>query len=106
LISTSPTSPALNPLSLHDALPIYAAASKGNDQVRMETALAALDPRLRVLAPVREWNLKNLEDKLIYARRRRLPIEEPKASPVTVDRKSTRLNPSHLGISYAVFRLT
>lgn len=64
----------------------HSAASKGNDQVRMETALAALGPRLRVLAPVREWNLKNLADKLNYARRRRLPIEEPKGGPVAQDR--------------------
>ncbi|MCI0379048.1 MAG: argininosuccinate synthase [Gemmataceae bacterium] len=64
----------------------HAAASKGNDQVRMETAIAAQNPQLRVLAPVREWNLKNLEDKLNYARRRRLPIEEPKGGAVSVDR--------------------
>lgn len=64
----------------------HSAASKGNDQVRMETAIAAQDPRLRVLAPVREWNLKNLEAKLNYARRRRLPIEEPTSGPVAVDR--------------------
>jgi len=64
----------------------HSAASKGNDQVRMETAIAAQDPNLQVLAPVREWNLKNLQDKLNYARRRRLPIEEPKGGPVMVDR--------------------
>jgi len=64
----------------------HSAATKGNDQVRMETAIAAQDPTLEVLAPVRQWNLGALEDKLNYARRRRLPIEEPKASPVTVDR--------------------
>lgn len=64
----------------------HGAASKGNDQVRMETAIASQDPKLRVLAPVREWNLKNQEDKLNYARRRRLPIEEPKAGRVSVDR--------------------
>jgi argininosuccinate synthase len=64
----------------------HAAASKGNDQVRMETAIAAQDPKLRVLAPVREWNLKNFADKLKYARNRSLPIEEPKASPMAVDR--------------------
>src|ERR1700677_4287024 len=58
----------------------HSAASKGNDQVRMETAIAAQDPKLRVLAPVREWNLKNLSDKLTYARRRRLPIVEPALS--------------------------
>jgi argininosuccinate synthase len=64
----------------------HSAASKGNDQVRMETAIAALDPHLEVLAPVRQWNLRSLEDKLNYARRRRLPIEEPPARGVTIDR--------------------
>ncbi len=64
----------------------HSAASKGNDQVRMETAIGALDPNLQVLAPVRQWNLRTLEEKLNYARRRRLPIEEPRGRPVTVDR--------------------
>jgi argininosuccinate synthase len=64
----------------------HSAASKGNDQVRMETAIAALNPRLQVLAPVRQWHLRSLEDKLNYARRRRLPIEEPQGRPLTVDR--------------------
>ena len=64
----------------------HAAASKGNDQVRMETAIAAQNPKLRVLAPVREWNLKNLDDKLNFARKRNLPIEEPKDAPLAVDR--------------------
>jgi argininosuccinate synthase len=64
----------------------HAAASKGNDQVRMETAIAAQDPRLEVLAPVRMWNLSTMKEKLNYARRRGLPIEEPKDSPVVVDR--------------------
>jgi argininosuccinate synthase len=64
----------------------HAASSKGNDQVRMETAIAAQDPKIRVLAVVREWHLKNTEDKLRYARKRRLPIEEPVESPIQVDR--------------------
>src|SRR5207244_1352118 len=64
----------------------HSAASKGNDQVRMETAIAAQDPRLEVLAPVRQWNLKNLTDKLTYARRRRLPIEAPSGGAVAIDR--------------------
>ncbi len=64
----------------------HSAASKGNDQVRMETAIAAQDPRLTVLAPVRRWNLRTLEDKLNYARRRRLPVEEPKGRTATKDR--------------------
>jgi argininosuccinate synthase len=64
----------------------HAAASKGNDQVRMETAIAAQDPRLRVLAPVREWSLKNLHDKLRYARNRGIPVEEPSDDRMRVDR--------------------
>ncbi|MFO0863864.1 MAG: argininosuccinate synthase [Gemmataceae bacterium] len=64
----------------------HAASMKGNDQVRMETAIGAQDPNLKVLAPVREWNLKNLADKVRYATARNLPIEEPAASPVVVDR--------------------
>jgi argininosuccinate synthase len=64
----------------------HSAAGKGNDQVRMETGIAALNPRLQVLAPVRQWNLRSLEEKLNYARRRRLPIEEPRERPLTIDR--------------------
>lgn len=64
----------------------HAAASKGNDQVRMETAIAAQNPKLKVLAPVREWNLKNLEDKLKFARKRNIPVEEPINERVIVDR--------------------
>src|SRR4029077_9043040 len=65
----------------------HGAASKGNDQVRMETAIAAQDPRLEVLAPVRQWNLHTLVEKLTYARRRRLPVEDLKAPQgILVDR--------------------
>lgn len=64
----------------------HSAASKGNDQVRMETAIAAQDPRLKVVAPVRQWHFTSLQDKLAYASRHRLPVEEPRRLAVTVDR--------------------
>src|SRR5205807_2897610 len=64
----------------------HSAASKGNDQVRMETAIAAQNPRLKVLAPVREWNLKNPADKLRYARNRGIPIDEPTDDRIAIDR--------------------
>ena len=41
--------------------------------------LAVQDPHLEVLAPVRQWHLKNTEDKLSYARRRRLPCPDKHA---------------------------
>jgi argininosuccinate synthase len=64
----------------------HSAATKGNDQVRMEAAIAALDANLAVFAPVRRWHLRTLQDKLNYARRRGIPIEEPVGRPVTIDR--------------------
>jgi argininosuccinate synthase len=64
----------------------HSAASKGNDQVRMETAIAAQNPKLKVLAAVREWNLKNTEDKLKFARKRGVPVEEPIQERIKVDR--------------------
>ncbi len=64
----------------------HSAASKGNDQVRMENAIAAQAPKLKVLAPVRDWNLKNLDDKIKYAHKRGIAIDEPKNERVIVDR--------------------
>src|SRR4029077_15775320 len=64
----------------------HSAASKGNDQVRMETAIAAQNPRLKVLAPVREWNLKNLDEKTKYARKRNIPADESVTASFKVDR--------------------
>jgi argininosuccinate synthase len=91
----------------------HSAASKGNDQVRMESAIAAQDPKLEVLAPVRQWNLRTLADKLNYARKRRLPIEEPAETPVSVDRNlwGVSLFQDTLGDSWAepspeIFTLT
>lgn len=64
----------------------HSAASKGNDQVRMEAAIAALDGNLQVISPVRQWNLRSDQDKLNYARRRRLPVEEQRGRHLSVDR--------------------
>ncbi len=64
----------------------HSAASKGNDQVRMETAIAALAPDLRVLAPIREWNLNTAEERLKYGRKRRLEIQAVESRPLHTDR--------------------
>ncbi len=63
----------------------HSAASKGNDQVRMETAIAAQNPKLKVMAPVREWNLKNPEDKLKFARKRNIPVNESIQDRIKID---------------------
>jgi argininosuccinate synthase len=64
----------------------HASATRGNDQVRLESALAALNPQLEVLAPVREWHLHTTQDKLNYARRWGLPVAQEPTRSVTVDR--------------------
>jgi argininosuccinate synthase len=57
-----------------DAL-AHGCTGKGNDQVRFESAYAALAPQLRVIAPWREsaWNLRSREAMLAYLAERKIP---------------------------------
>ena len=41
----------------------HGCTGKGNDQVRFETAIKALDPKLEILAPVRDWNFTPVKKK-------------------------------------------
>jgi argininosuccinate synthase len=45
----------------------HGCTGKGNDQVRFELTYMALDPKLRVIAPWREWDISSREDALEYA---------------------------------------
>jgi len=53
----------------------HGATGKGNDQVRFELTYTALDPRLRVIAPWREWDIRSREDAIAYAAARDIPIK-------------------------------
>lgn len=55
-----------------DAL-AHGCTGKGNDQVRFESAFAALAPDLEVIAPWRTWDLRSREDLLAYLRARDIP---------------------------------
>ena len=63
----------------------HGCTGKGNDQVRFEVTLAALAPQLKVIAPVREWDMKSREDEIAYAQRHRLPITMTKKSLYSLD---------------------
>jgi len=52
----------------------HGCTGKGNDQVRFELTYKALNPKLRVIAPWREWDLKSREDEIAYAKARGIPI--------------------------------
>jgi argininosuccinate synthase len=62
----------------------HGCTGKGNDQVRFEVSLAALDPSIEVLAPVRDWGMTR-RDTIDYAMERSLPINTTKSSPYSVD---------------------
>jgi argininosuccinate synthase len=52
----------------------HGATGKGNDQVRFELTYMALDPRLKVIAPWREWDIRSREDAIQYAAAHDIPI--------------------------------
>nr|AGT02532.1 argininosuccinate synthase [Herpetomonas muscarum] len=57
----------------------HGATGKGNDQVRFELGVMALDPNLKIVAPWREWNIKSREDAIDYAEAHGVPIPCSKA---------------------------
>jgi len=63
----------------------HGCTGKGNDQVRFEVGIAALDPDLEVMAPVREWDLKTREQEMDYATERGIPVPTTKKSPYSID---------------------
>jgi argininosuccinate synthase len=65
----------------------HGATGKGNDQVRFELGVAALDPGLRVIAPWREWKLASRSQLLAFAEAHQIPIAKDKRgeAPFSVD---------------------
>lgn len=61
----------------------HGSTGKGNDQLRFDAAFAALAPDLRIIAPVREWNMSR-DEEIEYALRNRLPVN-PKKSRFSID---------------------
>jgi len=64
----------------------HGATGKGNDQVRFELAVKALQPTLKVIAPWREWDIRSRDDAMDYAAARGIPVPTTKAKPYSRDR--------------------
>ena len=62
----------------------HGCTGKGNDQVRFEVAIAALDPELKVIAPVREWKWSR-EEEIEYAKANGVPVPADLDNPYSVD---------------------
>ncbi len=73
----------------------HGATGKGNDQVRFELAVMALNPRLTVIAPWREWDIRSREDALAYATAHGVPVTSTGKSKYSRDRNLWHL--SHEG---------
>lgn len=64
----------------------HGATGKGNDQVRFELTYYALKPKVKVVAPWREWDLKSRSDCIAYAEKFKIPVTASKAKPYSMDR--------------------
>ncbi len=62
----------------------HGCTGKGNDQVRFEVSIAALDPNLKVIAPVREWKWSR-EEEIAYAAEKGVPIPADLDNPYSID---------------------
>ena len=62
----------------------HGCTGKGNDQVRFEGYITTLNPDLKIIAPVREWNMGR-EEEIVYALENGIPVEQTKKSPYSYD---------------------
>jgi argininosuccinate synthase len=65
----------------------HGATGKGNDQVRFELAAYALNPKIKVIAPWREWNFVSRSDLMAYAKKHKIAVDfdKGKKSPYSMD---------------------
>lgn len=73
----------------------HGCTGKGNDQVRFELTFTALNPKLKIIAPWREWHIKSREDALAYAATHNVPVTATLKSIYSRDRNLWHL--SHEG---------
>jgi len=64
----------------------HGCTGKGNDQIRFELTFKALNPKLKILAPLREWEMTSRQEEVEYARRYRIPVTAGKEKPYSIDR--------------------
>ena len=65
----------------------HGSTGKGNDQVRFELGYHYFNPKIKVIAPWREWKLNSRTDLIKYAKKNNIPVPKDKkgAPPFSVD---------------------
>jgi argininosuccinate synthase len=54
----------------------HGCTGKGNDQVRFELTYKAMNPKLTVIAPWREWGIRSREEAIDYAEKHNVPVAQ------------------------------
>jgi argininosuccinate synthase len=62
----------------------HGCTGKGNDQVRFDVSVTALNPELKIIAPVREWPMSR-EEEIEYAKQNDIPVPVGKENPFSID---------------------
>lgn len=62
----------------------HGCTGRGNDQVRLDSTALALNPDIKIIAPVREWSMGRLEE-LEYAKKHNIPVTHTKDKPYSYD---------------------
>ncbi|EFA71350.1 argininosuccinate synthase [Cylindrospermopsis raciborskii S07] len=63
----------------------HGCTGKGNDQVRFDVSCTALNPKLKILAPAREWGMSR-EQTIAYGEKFGIPAPVKKSSPYSIDK--------------------
>lgn len=63
----------------------HGCTGKGNDQVRFETSIMALDPDIEIIAPVREWDMNSRPEEMAWAAAHGIDVPTTQASPYSID---------------------
>ncbi len=63
----------------------HGCTGKGNDQVRFDVAIAGLNPKIKILAPAREWGMSR-EETIAYGEKYGIPAPVKKSSPYSIDK--------------------
>ena len=75
----------------------HGATGKGNDQIRFELAYYALNPKIKVIAPWREWNLKSRQDLSEYANNNDISFSKDKENEPPYSMDANILHTSYEG---------
>ena len=62
----------------------HGCTGKGNDQVRLEGTALALNPDIKIIAPVREWSMGR-DEELVYAKEHGIPVRQTSDKPYSYD---------------------